>query len=132
MTLASKIRAYVCVSATASPSCTHQTASVLVISIAETNLSISVFIKLDNINSTIANIEFPASPATYDRFLHFGNYPRTPMVDLFARYICHNDEMRKIFAQQTGHPAINKPSDIPISIDSENVLKIRARNLEEE
>ncbi|OQO13617.1 hypothetical protein B0A48_01846 [Cryoendolithus antarcticus] len=75
-------------------------------------------------------IMLPDLPAAHGDFLEYiAAHQNTPMNDLLSPYKAYDAEMRKIFAQQTDHPAASKSIIVPIFNGNEQTLKIRARDL---
>ncbi|KAK6436527.1 hypothetical protein LTR95_007279 [Oleoguttula sp. CCFEE 5521] len=88
---------------------------------------------VDAMVTQVEAIMLPELPAAHDDFLEYiAAHPKTPMDDLLSPYKAYDAEMRKIFAQQTNHPAASKSIVVPLFTGHEQDLKIRARDLEAE
>ena len=78
-------------------------------------------------------VNFPSLPADHNHFLEYVAANRTtPISKLVEPYKQYDSEMRKVFAQLPDHPAIAKPSVVPIFTGHEAAVNIKARNLEAE
>ncbi|KAK6419610.1 hypothetical protein LTR95_017028, partial [Oleoguttula sp. CCFEE 5521] len=78
-------------------------------------------------------IMLPELPAAHEDFLEYiAAHPDTPMNDLLSPYKAYDAEMRKVFAQQTDHPAAVKSIIVPVFAGHETDLKVRARELKTE
>lgn len=78
-------------------------------------------------------VDFPNLPANPDQFLEYvAANKNTPISNLMEPYKQYDSEMRKVFAQLPDHPAISKPSVVPIFAGHETAVNIQARSLEAE
>jgi hypothetical protein len=79
----------------------------------------------------LAEINFPALPAAYEDFVaYIAANKDSPMHELVEPYKQHENEMRKVFAQRSNHPALRTPGIVPIfGSGHEHEITIRARDL---
>ena len=78
-------------------------------------------------------INIPTLPAKHEDFIpYLDAHPKTPLLKLLEPYKQYDAELRKAFAQQPDHPAVNQPNVVPVFAGHEQDVKIHARNLEVE
>lgn len=78
---------------------------------------------------TTGHIALPQLPVEHTEWLSYvQKHPDTSMHELLAPYKEYDARLRKIFAQQPDHPAIEKPNVVPLFTGQEQDAKIRARN----
>lgn len=83
--------------------------------------------------NTQEELQFPRLPATHDDFInYFASKPDQPALTLLEPYKQYDNELRKAFAQQPGHPAIARPNVVPVFAGDEDKIRFRARDLEAE
>lgn len=79
------------------------------------------------------DIELPQLPAPHADFIKYmSENSGKPVLDLVKPYNQYDAEMRKIFAQKPGHPALAESSVVPVFEGHETDIRIRARDLEAE
>lgn len=78
-------------------------------------------------------INMPSLPLPPQRFIeHVAANPSTPIIELLHPFKQHEDELRKVFAQEPDHSATKQLHVVPVFAGHEQHVKIRARNLESE
>ena len=78
-------------------------------------------------------VSLPDLPAKHDRFIEYlDTHKDKPLPELIEPYQKYDNEMRKVFAQQPGHPSTATPSVVPIFTGHEESVRVRARNLKAE
>lgn len=78
-------------------------------------------------------ISLPTLPAKHSDFVKYvAEKPDTPIIDLLEPYKQYDAELRKVFAQQPDHPAVDQANVVPVFAGQEESIKIRARRLSEE
>ena len=60
------------------------------------------------------------------------SHPKTPMLDLLEPFKRYDTAVRKAFAQQPDHPAVEQPNIVPVFAGHESEVKSRARDLKNE
>jgi hypothetical protein len=77
----------------------------------------------------MAAINMPVLPVPQHRFIeHVAANPATPIAELLQPFKQHEDELRKIFAQQPEHPATKQLNIIPVFNGHEKDVRTRARD----
>lgn len=80
--------------------------------------------------STMATINMPPLPVAQHRFIEYvAAHPTTPMSELLHPFKQHEDELRKVFAQQPEHAITKELNLVPVFNGHEQDVKIRARDL---
>jgi len=80
-------------------------------------------------------IELPELPVSHEDFISYLNKnPNTPVSDLLAPFKTFENTLRKAYAQQPDHGALENHSinTVPLFSGHEDKLRIRARSLEDE
>ncbi|KAH8704467.1 hypothetical protein GQ44DRAFT_831459 [Phaeosphaeriaceae sp. PMI808] len=81
-------------------------------------------------DETSSPIVLPSLPVDHAHWISYvASHEDVPLQDLLAPYKAYDSELRKVFAQQPEHLAIETPNIVPIFSGHETELKIRARNL---
>jgi hypothetical protein len=77
----------------------------------------------------MAAINMPALPVPQHQFIeHVAANPATPIAELLQPFKQHEDELRKIFAQQPEHPVTKQLNIIPVFDGHEKDVRMRARD----
>lgn len=80
-------------------------------------------------NQTVELMALPKLPVEHAKWIEYlSEHPSTPMHELLAPYKDYDAKLRKVFAQQPSHPAIQTPNTVPLFNRKEQDVKIRARN----
>ncbi|KAM3416213.1 hypothetical protein BST61_g7819 [Cercospora zeina] len=78
-------------------------------------------------------IDLPKLPVKHEDFIEYLDQNKDkPVAELLQPFQQYDFEMRKVFAQLPGHEAIATPSVVPIFAGQEQLLRARARSLQEE
>lgn len=80
-------------------------------------------------------IELPKLPVSEKDFIsYFNEHPKTPASDLLAPFKTFEDTLRKVYAQQPNHAALQDCfiNTLPVFSGHEGKLRVRARSLENE
>lgn len=78
----------------------------------------------------MATINMPALPVPQHRFIEYvAAHPKTPMSELLQPFKEHEDELRKVFAQQPEHAITKELNLVPVFEGHEQDVTIRARDL---
>lgn len=81
--------------------------------------------------TTQAEIVLPKLPVSHDQFVHYlADHDAEPIWSLIQPFQQYDAEMRKIFAQNPGHPAAQKPSVVPLFQGHESAIKIHSRKFD--
>lgn len=81
----------------------------------------------------MSTFNMPFLPVPPERFIeHVAANPSTPIAELLQPFKQHEDELRKVFAQQPDHPVTKQLHVVPVFAGHEQDVKIRARDLDAE